>query len=338
MGKKRQILDITRICAALMVFTVHFFMFVDAPSAISRITANFSSGVALFFVISGYLMMESLEHCRDIREYMHKRVVRILPSYYAILLVAIVVWDIILGQMPSDELGLGWIRYFLFLNTIVPSKQYYFWNDLWGLWTFSCFMVFYLLAPFLKKIIKNYKQSLVFLGISIVGGYAAGYVMEYIFVRLGYSDAYIIAGDSPWINLNIFAIGMCMWYALREHKERSFMGVCGVLITVLMLFGKQNRISYGCAAAVIILAFWEIAITSKIAVKIIDVLSRYSFSLYLVHLGVIEILDLARQQGYIRSNILFALLCIVLSAAAAVLLYQLVERPAAKLLAGKNKK
>lgn len=338
MGKKRQILDILRICAALMVFTVHFFMFVNAPSAVTRITANFSSGVALFFVISGYLMMESVERSHSYGEYLRKRVVRIIPSYYAIVIVAALVWDLLLNQMPPDELGLSWIRYFLFLNTIVPSKNYYYWNDLWGLWTFSCFMVFYLIAPFLKKWIKNYRQSLLFLAISIVGGYAIGYVVEYVFGALGYEDAYIIAGDSPLFNLNIFAIGMCAWYALREKKERWFMGVCGLLTILLMLAGKANRISYGCLAAIIILAFWETEFKNVMVAKVIDVMSRYSFPLYLVHLGVIEMLDLLRKQGMISGNLLYGVLCIACSVIGAVLLYNLVEKPVTCLISGKKGK
>lgn len=338
MEKKRQILDIVRICAALMVFTVHFFMFVDAPAAISKITANFSSGVALFFVISGYLMMQSVERSSSYGEYFRKRVVRIIPSYYAIVLVAAFVWDFLLHQMPPDELGLGWLRYFLFLNTVVPSQNYYFWNDLWGLWTFSCFMFFYLAAPFLKKWIRNYRQSLIFLAVSIVGGYAAGYVTEYVFGRLGYGDAYIIAGDSPLFNLNIFAIGISMWYALKEKKEREFMGVCGLLTIVLMLAGKTNRISYGCLAVIIILAFWELEFHSAVAVKAIRVMSCYSFPFYLVHLGVIEILDLLRGQGVISGGLFYGVLCVVGSVIGAVLLYNLVEKPVTRLISGKKGK
>lgn len=338
MVKKTQILDIVRICAALMVFAVHFFMFVDAPSFISSITANFSSGVALFFVISGYLMMQSLDRCESTGEYFRKRVIRIIPSYYAVILVGIVVWDIILEQMPADELGLGWFRYFLFLNTIVPSQNYYSWNDLWGLWTFSCFMVFYLLAPLLKRLIKNYRQSLVFLFLAVIGGYLSGYAIEYFFVKLGYQDAYIIAGDSPWFNLNVFAIGMSLWYALKENMEKNFAGVCAMIITAFMLLEKTNRIGFGCAAAIIIIAFIDIEFKNPKAVKAIDIMSRYSFPLYLVHLGVMEMLNLARKSGYISNNMVFAVLITVVSVIAAAALYNLVEKPVSGFIAHKKGK
>lgn len=329
---KTQILDIIRICAALMVFTVHFFMFVEAPSGISRITANFSSGVALFFVISGYLMMQSLEHCTSIGEYFKKRVIRIIPSYYAILVIGIFVWDMALGMMPPDELSLGWLRYFLFLNTVVPSKNYYSWNDLWGLWTFSCFMFFYLIAPLLKKIIKNYRQCLILLFITIVSGYLSGAVVQRLFNSFGYADAYIIAGDSPWFNLNVFVIGMTLWYALKENREKNFAGVCALIITALMLIEKTNRVGFGCAAAIIIIAFFNMEIKNTFVVKLIDVLGRYSFSFYLVHLAVMQLLNLAKEQGYIDNNLLFMLLIIIISAVAAVLLYNCVEKPAAEFI------
>lgn len=337
MKQKNQIFDIIRICAALMVFTVHFFMFVEAPDKLASFTAGFSSGVALFFVISGYLMMQSLDRCQNIGEYFRKRVIRIVPSYYAILVIGILVWDILLKQMPADELGLGWLRYFLFLNTIVPARDYYKWNDLWGLWTLSCFMVFYLAAPILKRVIKNYTQSIVFLLLSIAGGYACSYLMEYVLVGMGYHDAYIIASDSPWFNLNVFAVGMSLWYAVSEKKEKNFAGICALIIFVLFLFEKQNRVGFGCATAVIIIGFFNAAFRQQWIVHTIDVLSRYSFPFYLVHLGVMEILGVMRERGIIDNNIIFALLVIVISVVAAVMLYHLVEQPVAMLAARKER-
>lgn len=338
MEKKKQILDILRICAALMVFTVHFFIFVDAPNAISKITANFSSGVALFFMMSGYLMMQSLDKSANYGTYLKKRVARIIPSYYAIVIVAILVWDMWLGQMPADEMGLSWLRYFLFLNTIVPSKHYYYWNDLWGLWTFSCFMVFYLLAPAVKKLIRNYKQSLLFLISTIIVGYGIRYGLEAWFTRLGYEDVYILVGDSPWFNFNVFAVGVAMWYAIRENKEKNYMGVCAIFVMGLMLMERSNRISYASLAVIIALAFWNLEIKNAFLKKVIDVMSRYSFTLYLSHLGVMEILNYVREQGPITGNLLFAVLSIVGSVIGAILLYHLVERPVGRLISGKKEK
>lgn len=333
MGKKTQILDIVRICAALMVFTVHFFMFVEAPSFISRITANFSSGVAMFFVISGYLMMQSLDSCRSLSEYYKKRVIRIIPSYYAIVLTGLIVWDVILAKMPEDSMGLGWLRYFLFLNTIVPSKDYYSWNDLWGLWTFSCFMVFYLVAPLIKKCVKNYKSSVVALFLLIVFAYVSSYVTEHVFVNMGFEDAYIIAGDSPWFNLSIFAIGVALWYAKKEQKEINYAGICGIVILALMLIDKAtNRIAFGCVMAVIIICFWNVDIKGRVFNKVVDSLSVYSFPLYLVHLAVMQLLNILRQSGVIGSNVVFAGLIIVVSAVAAVALYWLVDVPCGKII------
>lgn len=130
-GINRPVFDILRVLAAAMVFMIHFagFRNLPKPQFVFNIFRHFNFGVCVFFVMSGYLIMQSVENSRNIKEYFIKRVSRIIPAYYAIIVFAIIVWDVILGQMPADSmLGIGWLRYFLFLNGIVPSSQYYYWE------------------------------------------------------------------------------------------------------------------------------------------------------------------------------------------------------------------
>ena len=122
-GINRPVFDILRVTAAAMVFMIHFagYRNLPKPQFVFMLFRHFNFGVCMFFVMSGYLIMQSVDASRNVNEYFVKRVSRIIPAYYAIIVFAIIVWDIILGQMPKDTmLGIGWLRYFLFLNGIIP--------------------------------------------------------------------------------------------------------------------------------------------------------------------------------------------------------------------------
>ena len=61
------IFDILRIIAALMVFGIHFFIFVPGlPESLYDILSNGSYGVSVFFVMSGFLIFGSLERSKTL--------------------------------------------------------------------------------------------------------------------------------------------------------------------------------------------------------------------------------------------------------------------------------
>lgn len=324
---KLAVFDIARIVAALMVFVVHLFMFVPAPAKLSEIILNGAYGVSIFFVISGYLIMESIDRSRNLKEYYVKRVLRIIPSYYAILIVGIVVWDLWLGQMPYEKFG--WLRYFLCLNTFIPSGDYYKWNDLWGLWTISGFMFFYLIAPLFKKWIKNFRQAAAWLVAVVAGSYVFLILMNKVLVAAGYTPRYAesLSADSPIFNLNVFFFGIALWYAVKEEKLREYLQVVTIILAAFIFVNKTNRVTYGAITSILVVIFAGIKIQSKGLLRVVETGSRYSFSVYLVHLMVMGILDM-----WNLSIPVYILLSVVGTAVCAVALYHLVEKPAAKLL------
>ena len=102
-GINRPVFDILRVLAAAMVFMIHFagFRNLPKPQFVFNIFRHFNFGVCVFFVMSGYLIMQSVENSRNIKEYFIKRVSRIIPAYYAIIVFAIIVWDVIL-HLPGE--------------------------------------------------------------------------------------------------------------------------------------------------------------------------------------------------------------------------------------------
>lgn len=322
------IFDILRIIAALMVFVIHLFIFVPGfPRPVYDVLSNGGYGVSIFFVISGFLIMESLEHSKSIKEFYCKRISKLIPAYYAILIVGVVVWDKWLMQMPKDGFVLGWLRYFLCLNTWVPSSDYYHWNDLWGLWTIGCFVFFYLIAPVLKTYLGNFKRAAVFMVIMLPVTFVLSKLGASFYGSLGASLPDMMASDNPIYSLNTFAMGICGWYAVREHKEKTYIQIVAILLAGLIGLNMYNRMLWGLLCALIMIAFIDMKLKSNKIGNILKVLGKYSFSLYLVHLPVIEIINYCGISG-----ITYVVLAVAVSVVAAVLLYHVVEKPCGALI------
>ena len=167
MSKRNINFDILRIAAAGIVFTVHLGQFTGIPKDVE----NGFYSVWLFFIMSGYLVFASLDKTKTLKEYWVKRVVRIIPLYWT-MLVFIWIYDLLRGLVVDKisiiELlsykgacGIRFLRYFVFANMFVPSENYDLWNNRYGLWTMSAFALFYLIAPLFKKIAGSFWKSLV---------------------------------------------------------------------------------------------------------------------------------------------------------------------------------
>lgn len=163
-------LDIVRIFAAGMVLTVHI-------GQMSGFDFNVGAkGVQLFFILSGYLAFVSLDRNSSPLRYYKKRLLRILPIYWSCLIL-LYLKDFLfmlfagnsLAAILEGQCSVRFLRYFLFLQCCLPSDNWDLWNNHSALWTMSSFMVFYLVAPFLYKMLKRFYSSFCVWIIFLVG-------------------------------------------------------------------------------------------------------------------------------------------------------------------------
>ncbi len=335
----RPVFDMIRTVATIMVFLIHFLGFrnVEVPLFVFRFFEHCSYGVSFFFAISGYLVMQSYASSKSLKEFYVKRVSRIVPAYYVILIFGIVVWDICLGQMPEDTmLGIGWLRYFLFLNTVVPSDSYYSWNDLWGLWTMSCFMFFYIFVPIIKKYVKSYNASLVFIVLVILAAYGTKAIIFSALNGNGILNAAEFAGDSPVFNMISFSFGVAAWYAVREGKSRQYLSVIIVALAGFLLIREDtyNRIIWSLFAVAFMLAMkdFEYSNRTRYIGRAFAGFSKYSFTIYLVHMPILNILEYISGRYVYLGFVPFTLLTLVITALSALVINHFVEEPFAKLI------
>ena len=179
----------------------------------------FFPGVAIFFVISGYLVMDSALRSKSIADFFRNRALRIYPA----LALNLVVLDIVMwaaGQLPSIQYPIRYIA--TLLVSIATASSLIAWNvthipamytvgflpryPSGVLWTLTIELSFYLIVPVLAIIFaRSRKIAVLVMAVAILGSmYLASY----------FSAAFI--GQHPFLDilcpayLWIFGIGVML--------------------------------------------------------------------------------------------------------------------------------
>jgi peptidoglycan/LPS O-acetylase OafA/YrhL len=154
MARANPWLDLVRAAAIALVLARHGYREIHEgdPGFAGTLMLNGWVGVDLFFVLSGYLIARQLTRELgpgfDFGRYLVRRALRIVPSYLAVLAL------IVLGFFPLFEVelrNLGWrlLYHLLFLQDYLAAD----FNVVF--WSLAVEEKFYLLAPFLIRIVQH---------------------------------------------------------------------------------------------------------------------------------------------------------------------------------------
>ncbi|MBR2949266.1 MAG: acyltransferase [Lachnospiraceae bacterium] len=325
--KKLENIQLLRALACIGVFVTHLAPRMEVQGLAARI-ANFgASGVYLFFLISGYLVCMQKDIGRDssfaqIKNFYIKRLLRILPLYYAVVLVNIVLHTFLLQDVTPDPQKLYWLRYFFLTNALIPAPDN-FWSNLSATWTISLFVVFYLTAPLWRRLIRGVKSA--------AAVYLAALAVRYLWAQTPL-NAYMMC----LYYLHFFLLGMLLW-EMKEHLARR---QATVLLTAggaavwgaVKLCGLEPDYftTWSWVFALIVLWTQDLSLGCGVVKKTVSLTDRYSYSIYLVHALVID--GIVLLQGKIQIPAFAVLLLAVILTFAGVLAVEvLVERPVKKL-------
>jgi peptidoglycan/LPS O-acetylase OafA/YrhL len=140
-------IDGLRAVAVLSVLVTHtaFLSGFNGNGFLGEVTARLDSGVALFFVISGFLLYRPFVSARyrgkpvpSVRKYARRRVLRIVPAYWLALTV-LAIWPGLLF-VHSDK----WWLFYGFMQNLSPL---YAAGGITAAWSLCCEMQFYILLP-----------------------------------------------------------------------------------------------------------------------------------------------------------------------------------------------
>ena len=291
-----------------MVLTVHLFQYITPPhgNILLHITRYGDRGVPIFFSLSGFLIMASIEKKHNIIHFYLKRFFRIIPLYYTIVTILAIFYT-----MPVDELGLGWLRYYLFMNEIIPA-QHSEWISICGFWCMPSFIIFYIIAPAIAK----YSNSFKIMGILTIATYLAGKGLTYLLAD------YIHPVRSFINTMPIFFYGCFCYSAHKENKQNLFLFISICILIISATLNLSNYQVWGVATAAAISVTHNIKLPNKISNnRFLLYFSKLSFTIFLSHYMVLLYL-----KSLNIDSIVFIILFILITGSVAFLLYTTIEK------------
>lgn len=316
-------LNLIRIFAAYMVLSEH----ITQTLGISFEAGAY--GVQLFFIMSGYLAFYSMTNKRySTIEYYENRAVRILPTYW-ICLIILYLYDVLEGgvvhnlslqEIFAGQCGPRFIRYFFGLQCCLPSENWNLWNNHSALWSMSSFFAFYILTPYLFKILKNFYISF---GSTIVLLIGRPFIINIIqLCSKNYPpDAHIewFASLNPFSSLYCYLLGCSLYLAIKEEKQNIYM----LVITAILFITDLKWYPYEFVSVILIFIAVSVPplLRQKISVKIVSFISNGTFALYLIHPVVLRIAPKIWHKCGFSNNIFYVLYLFASSIGAVYFIY-----------------
>jgi peptidoglycan/LPS O-acetylase OafA/YrhL len=324
-------ISLLRVTSVTMILIVHFGQALPFPDILHTPIVWCKHGVQMFYLLSGFLIFSSLSKNSNIRAFYKRRFVRIMPIYFVVVLINLILFEWVLKCMPHDTLGLGWWRYFLFLQSIIPSVSVAHWNNISALWTMSAFALFYLVAPFLWKI--NKRGVGIYL-ICVCVLYAFSIVAFAFYNNLTVSEElsnslHYIRSKNAMSQLWIFAVGGAIFILKDTTWQKYFLLMLFALIG--LVYQKENVtmvFCFGVMMAAVGLVKYNFSNRWYRTLKTLD---EYSFSIYLGHTTMIEFMSVLRDLYHLSSPVVGV--CSVIGTIMLIwVLHNLVEKPSARYL------
>lgn len=320
MAKNRNAaIQLLRVCACVMVFTVHFGQRVGFSGVLKSFTDFGRFGVQLFFLISGFLAGKTFFDNPNVnfKEYYKKRLIAILPLYYLVIAYYFISENILnrfFSVIPPDEYGIGWFRYIFFLNGFINSDTY-FWSNLGITWTIPIFMFYYLIAPWVLKKAKTLRSSVIV------------WIVVFVITKV-FNNIYTCTIFS---HLHLLFLGVVI-YACANQKQHMQATVAFTLAAIVMMILKKEAYVYVSlfSCIMLVLSAYNLFLPNWLQ-RVIDILDEYAYTLYLMH-GVIFCSLIDRLNALGVSKILVATLAIVGTFFATWVIGKYIEKPIQKYL------
>ena len=302
-----------RAVAVMWVFVLHIWKFagegalpVTTPFGVwfdlQHFVAQGEWGVRLFFALSGfllslpYLTRESKKKTfwNNTATFYERRALRILPGYYAILLVLLITGVLGLTTLPSASLMFG---HTAFIN--------FWWMEpalLGVFWTLPVEITFYLLFPWLVKLLKPRSWWVLLIG-CILAAFISRFLMRHYALN-GHEWVWGF-GSSFAAQMEFFIFGMLAALCFVRIKPSPRTGdlcmIFGALLMALMVWATGPRVMdlihwYGSihyafyvpsALAIAVFVFGAAAggplARALLANRVMMFIGTISFSLYLWH-------------------------------------------------------
>jgi peptidoglycan/LPS O-acetylase OafA/YrhL len=317
-------LDVLRGFAAVAVMVHHHGQYYDelypgrAPLPVNFFAGHF--GVELFFIISGFVILMTIERKATVWSFAVARAARLMPCFLAALALA----TVILVIAPMPPLDTPTVGRFLANVTMAPLLLGQRVIDL-PYWTLSYEMVFYLSMAVLLALGRL--RQVEWIAIAwIAAGLAFTTLVD---VEHHHRTAILLLAYYS----NFFVIGMCL-YLVQAGRARPVTWVALVLAILTSVRGGGEQAFYASSglylsltvAFTLLVWLGTTAVGRWVAAPPLVFLGRISYPLYLVHVVLgFQVIRFGVQHGWSTAEGVVAAAAV--SLVAATLLHYVVELP-----------
>lgn len=353
MVKRIDVIQLLRGIASILICCFHLKGLLNSSTAHYGTTlfGGGAVGVSIFFIISGFIMVYTT-HKSDgsllyVKNFMIKRLIRIIPLYYIMVLFWVFAYDTHLDYFFKDQMTLiktfcfipmfnspagpaygmpplkvGWsLNYELFFYVIFGISL--FMKRFRWVMLFSALVGLIILLPLLTKGFVSFNPSINyhfgFLYLSLMTNPIMLYLIMGIALGLLYDSNFSIR--AKWIQIALLTISIALflmiYFKLSPFGNNFFVGlfICCFLVFALLFYNKDKGI--------------------KVPALFVY-LGNMSYSLYLIHPTVIIVLprflNLLGLGGKMDSTLYFFVL-IACTLVLSILSYELIEKRLLKRLA-----
>ncbi|WP_369640944.1 acyltransferase family protein [Acidovorax sp. A79] len=275
-------------------------------------------GVQIFFVISGYLIIQSALRYSAV-DYIKHRVLRIYPAY----LFWFFVFSLVFKQFQIDAIDFkSLLIHLLFLQHFFPAA-YLKYNALSVSWTLTIEMVWYVVAFFIAtRFFKSpSKITAVFVLIACFWVYG-GANWHPLVKSLEGIYIYFFVHNNAIAQMPFFLFGA--WIAVKQPKYDKA-ALASIFISTIVLYKSWEPVFStpifitGLGISALFLLLKDIEYENSKPVKI---LSDISYSFYLIHYPILVLSSYVVQNKYHRTFLAFLATVII-----SYISYKLIEQP-----------
>jgi hypothetical protein len=307
-------------------------------------------GVYFFFTLSGFLITYILLFEKastndfNFKNFFARRVLRIWPLYYVVLLFAFCSSFIIsFLNLPSSDVGYNpnWLMSSLFLENymVIYHNEYANVSPMPVLWSLCVEEHFYIIWGVLLYLIKPKKVPVLILLLIVVA-----FVSRIVFYNHNMLFKDILT------NIDFFMFGAIPAYLIVNYKEKTVAFVSKIplyikvvlLVTALVyvfasshLVFEYSKLVHPLVFGLLFSAILFVFIPQENKLKMSDSsvfskLGLYTYSLYLLHVIVIHLLIQLFNKFHLsmeHNSVYFIILALALTVFASYLSYILIEKP-----------
>jgi peptidoglycan/LPS O-acetylase OafA/YrhL len=350
---KYDYIDALRGLAIIGIIVVHTCQSISPGNEfLITLFGNGDKGVQLFFLVSALTLCFSLDRKKNESKptlyFFIRRFFRIAPMFYLAIVFFLMYPCMQEHYNPPD--GIKWWHVLLTATFMHGWHPETFSSVVPGGWSIAVEFNFYLLLPFLFKLINTKERALIFfIFTSLINLFISRWMFDF------WSAQYPGHLSLPWglsyfgffNQLPVFAIGIMLFHIFKEDhfRRKNFTSIILILFSAFIVLAFMNynvdpaylsRITFYTLAFAILT--WALANKKNIILvnRVTILTGKVSYSMYFIHFVVISnLLKSSFFDKLVNDRItgsLFAILLVYLvTLAGAIVTYNLIEKNGIKL-------